>query len=38
MYVTVNPFVVEPRVRVTAYMSFDIKVLRGDRFSTALYT
>lgn len=38
MYVVVNPFVAEPRIRITAYVSFDVVLMRGNRFATATYT
>ena len=39
MYVIINPYSAnEPNVKLTAYLAFDVAILRPDRFSTALYT
>ena len=38
MYVVVNPYASEPNVRITAYVSFNLAILRPDRFASALFT
>ena len=38
MYVLVNPFASEPNVRITAYLNFDLAILRPDRFAVGTYT
>ena len=38
MYVLVNPYASEPNVVITAYASFDLAILRPDRFAVGTYT
>lgn len=38
MYIVVNPYANDPLVKITAYMAFDVAILRPDRFATAVYT
>ena len=38
MYIVVNPYANDPLVKITAYLAFDVAILRPDRFATALYT
>ena len=38
-YVVINPYSsAEPNVKLTAYLAFDIAILRPNRFATATYT
>ena len=39
MYVVINPYSANaPNMKLTAYLAFDVAILRPDRFATALYT
>ena len=39
MYVVISPYSANaPNVKLTAYLAFDVAILRPDRFATALYT
>ena len=37
MYIVVNPYASEPNVRITAYLNFDVSILRPDRFAVGTY-
>ena len=38
LYVSVNPYTSDPSIKLTAYFSYDIAILRPNRFSIATYT
>ena len=38
LFVSINPYTNDPNVKMTAYFSFDMAILRPDRFGIATYT